>query len=310
MPRSSSRLVALLCLAGAVLFWGMSFAATKAALSSFSPMTVIWLRMAVASVVFAPFWRRLPRPQYRAGDWKLLALSGLLVPCLYYLFEGYAVRYTTSGQAGVVSSVVPLLAAAGAWLFLKERLSARSVIAIGISLVGVAMLSLGGTAQEASPNPVLGNLLEFMAMASYAGSMLVIKYLGTRYGAWLLTGLQCAVGAAFFLPGALASNPMTWAAATPTAWLSVLYLGVAVSLGAFGLYNTALLMMPAGRAALAINLVPAVAMLTGWLAFGETMSPVQLVASAVIIGAVVVGETGAAAGEAAVAEDLAALEQT
>lgn len=111
-------------LTGAVVFWGTSFAATKTALDSFAPMTVIWLRMCVAAIVIAPFLARIPRPRYRTGDWKLLAVSGLFIPCFYYLLEGYAIRFTTSSQAGVVSAVVPLLAAAGSMISIK-RLTER-----------------------------------------------------------------------------------------------------------------------------------------------------------------------------------------
>jgi drug/metabolite transporter (DMT)-like permease len=282
----------LLCLLGAVTFWGTSFAAIKSAMGSFSPMTVIWLRMALATVVFAPVWFFLPKPEYRRGDVKWLALITLLQPCVYYLAEGYAIRYTTSSAAGVISAIVPLLVGVGAWMFLREHLSARSIAAIGISLVGVAMLSLGGQAQASAPNPVLGNALELIAMVSAAGSMIALKHISGRYNPWFLTGLQAAVGAVFFLPGAIAGEPASWAAASPGAWGAVIYLGIVVSLGAFGLYNTAVTRMPANRAALAINLVPAVALLTGWLALGESLGPVQLAACGIIVGAVVLAETG------------------
>ena len=63
-----------------------------------------------------------------------------------------------------------------------------------------------------------------------------------------------------------------------------------MSLGAFGLYNSALKTMPATRAALAVNVVPAVAMLLGWLLLGEALTVWQLGACAVIVGAVVFAE--------------------
>jgi drug/metabolite transporter (DMT)-like permease len=286
------RYIPLLCLAGAVLFWGTSFVATKTALDSFEPMTAIGLRMAVASLVLAPWWLKIPRPRYERGDWKLLALLVALQPCLYYLFEGYAVRYTTSSQAGIVSAVVPLLVAAGAWMLLKERLSARGLVAIVVSLAGVAVLSLAGTAQASAPNPALGNLLELLAMVCAAAYMLVVRRLSGRYSPWLITGIQGLAGAVFFLPGVLASNLARVLAAPPSAWASIAYLGIFVTLGAFGLYNTAVAAMPASRAALSINLVPPVAMIAGWLVRGEGLSPLQLAACAVVVGAVVVGESG------------------
>jgi len=287
---SQARARPLLYLAGTVLFWGTSFAAIKTAYGSFSPMMVMWLRMTVATLVFLPFWRRVPRPQYRPGDWKFLTLAVLFIPCLYYLLEGYAVRLTTSSQAGVISAIMPLMVAAGAWLLLGERLSWQSGAGIGVSIIGVAILSSAGAAQEAAPMPALGNLLELGAMAAAAGSTLTVKHLSTRYDPWFLTGLQAAVGVVFFAPLAFASGTTGWLHASPQAWGAVIYLGTFCSLGAFGLYNSALKLMPASRAALAINLIPAVALLSGWIMLGEALTPLQLGACALIVGAVVFAE--------------------
>ena len=65
-----------------------------------------------------------------------------------------------------------------------------------------------------------------------------------------------------------------------------------MSLGSFGLYNSALKLMPASRASLAINLIPAIALLAGWAVRGESLSWVQFSACVVIVGAVVFAESG------------------
>lgn len=286
---------ALLYLGGAVLFWGTSFAVTKSAYSALPPMTVVWLRMMLAFVAFLPLLPRVKRPVHQPGDWKLLGMATLFLPCLYFLGEGFAIRYTTSSQAGVVAAVMPLIVAVSGWVVLRERPAARTVVAVAASIVGVAGLSLGGSAQASAPNPVLGNLLELGAMFAAAGATLTISRLSSRYDPLLITGLQMAVGSVFFAPLALASGPIDWAAVPASAWAAIAYLGIACGLAAFGLYNSALRLVPATRAALTINLVPVVALLTGWLALGETLSWLQIAACAIIIGAVVYAEARPAA---------------
>ena len=284
--------LALLCLTGAVLFWGMSFMATKTALDGgFSPMTVVWLRMAIASLVLAPFWTRIPKPDYRRGDIGWLVLVCLLQPGIYYLCENYAIGLTTSSQAGVISAIVPLLVAAGAWLFLHEHISGRTLGGIALSIGGVAALSLGASAGAHAPNPVLGNVLEVVAMVAAAGSMIALKHLVERYDPWLLTGIQALAGGVMFLPGALASDPRTWLAMPASAWWGVAYLGAFVSLGAFGLYATALAKLPASRAALAINAVPVVALITGWLVLGESLGALQAAGCLAIASGVALGQS-------------------
>lgn len=288
---------ALFYLGGAVLFWGTSFAVTKSAYSALPPMVVVWLRMMLALLAFLPLLPRVRRPVYQRGDWKLLGMATLFLPCLYFLGEGFAIRYTTSSQAGVVAAVMPLIVAVSGWVVLRERPASRTVVAVAASIVGVAGLSLGGSAQASAPNPVLGNLLELSAMFAAAGATLTISRLSSRYDPLLITGLQMAVGSMFFAPLALASGPIEWAAVPASAWAAIAYLGIACGLAAFGLYNSALRLVPATRAALTINLVPAVALVTGWLALGETMSWLQIAACAVIIGAVVYAEARPAMGK-------------
>lgn len=290
----NTRLLPLLCLAAAVLLWGTSFVAMKVALTGFPPLAVVFLRMALASGLMALFWRRVPKAGCEPGDVKWLVLVCLLQPCLYFLLESFAISLTTSAQAGMISSLVPLLVATGAWLFLGERLSARNVGGIVLSLVGVAWLSLTGQVDEHAPNPALGNLLELLAMCCAAGYMLLIKHLSSRFNSWHLTGLQAFAGVVFFLPGALFSGRSAWfftpLAIPAEAWLAVCYLGGIVTLGAFGLYNMAVARLPAAQAAASINLVPVVAVLSGWLLLGETMVPAQAGACAVILAGVLLGQ--------------------
>lgn len=295
-------LVPHLCLAGAVLLWGTSFVAMKYALTGFAPMAVIFLRMALASLIMTLFWGRVPRAGRQPGDLKWLGLVCLLQPCLYFLLEGYAVSLTTSAQAGMVSSLVPLLVAAGAFAFLGEALSARMVVGLCLSLSGVVWLSLSGAAGESAPNPALGNFLELLAMCCASGYMLVLKHLSTRYNSWQLTGLQVFAGAIFFLPAALLSSPQWLAdparalAAVPApAWLAVAYLGGVVTLGAFGLYNQAVTRLASAQAAASINLVPLVAVLAGWLLLGEALTPAQLAACGLILCGVLLGQMKAKA---------------
>ncbi|BCS89381.1 DMT family transporter [Pseudodesulfovibrio sediminis] len=284
--------IAPLCLAGAVLLWGTSFMATKAALSGFAPMAAMWLRMALASLVVLCIRNRIPAPRYQKGDWKVLSFLCLMQPCLYFLLEGYAVSLTTSSQAGMLSALVPLLVAVGAWIVLKEPMSFMGMTGLAVSIGGVVWLSLGGSPDVSAPNPALGNLLEVGALTCAAIYMVVMKRLSVRYSTWWLTGMQCVAGAIFFLPGIFLSGIGPVDAIPLSAWLAIGYLGLFVTLGAFGLYNMAMTYMSAGRAAIAINLVSPVALFAGWLMLGETMSPAQLGACGVVGLGVYMGRKG------------------
>lgn len=272
-----------LAVLGAVLLWGASFSAMRAALADLHPWSVMWLRMVVALACVLPLYRSVDLSMYRRGDWKLLLPAVVLQPCLYFWFESAALGLTTSAQAGVISASVPLLVAVGAWAALREALTMRTVWALLLSLAGVAVLSFSGQATESAPSPLLGNTLELGAMVCAAANMILIRFLGRRYGAWTLTVMQVVTGCLFFSPGALRLLDVPAGTFDTQLVLILLFLGAGVTLGAFSLYNWAITRMPAGTASAHINLIPVVAVTCGFLFLGETMSMVQLAAAGVVL---------------------------
>jgi drug/metabolite transporter (DMT)-like permease len=53
----------------------------------------------------------------------------------------------------------------------------------------------------------------------------------------------------------------------------------------------AVVRLPSAQAAASINLVPLVAVLSGWLLLGETLPPAQLCACGVILAGVLLGQS-------------------
>ncbi|MDG3088212.1 DMT family transporter [Vibrio hannami] len=135
---------------------------------------------------------------YQTGDWKLLIGMTLFEPCLYFVFEAQAIRFTSAGQAGMITSMLPLMVAVAAYFLLQERNTLRQWAGLFIAVIGVVWMTLSGTESEQAPNPVLGNLLEFGAMVMAVGYTLLIKHLIQRYSAFVLTALQSFVGTFFF----------------------------------------------------------------------------------------------------------------
>ncbi|XPV76632.1 MAG: DMT family transporter [Desulfovibrio sp.] len=288
----SPNFMPVMAVLGAVFLWGSAFAAMKYLVDGMHPMAVMWLRTGIATIVLTPFAARLTRPVKKGKDRKALALMALLMPCLYFLFESYALTFTSATQAGLVSASLPLMVAAGAGIFFKEKTTVAGWLGLALSMAGVVALTLTGKPTENASNPLLGNSLELIAMIAAAGYMLLVKRLSANYGPWTLTAVQNCVGCLFFMPGlyylfrdGLGPDPVTLL-------LVAGYLGAFVTLGAFGLYNVGMSKLPAGKASVFINLVPATSAFFGWVILGETLTFPQIVASAVIFGGVGLAQHG------------------
>src|SRR6185503_6870236 len=73
----------------------------------------------------------------------------------------------------------PVMVALGGRLFLRERLTARTVLAIGIAVAGLALLVSGGAV---GPHPVSGLLWALGSAAGYATVTLVTRGYAHRIG--------------------------------------------------------------------------------------------------------------------------------
>ncbi|UTH74920.1 DMT family transporter [Chromobacterium sp. IIBBL 290-4] len=284
-----------LALTLAMFLWSSAFIVLKYVFEFYSPLAVLFARMAIACLCLLPLamggrisWR------YRKGDWPWLLAMGLAEPCLYFLFEANALTLTSASQAGVVTATLPMLMAIGARVFLGERQPAQTWCGIALSFAGVIWLSLDTQAGLGSPDPSLGNLLEFCAMVCACGYVLIAKRMSTRYSPLAITGIQTVTGCVWF--GLAMLTPWGhWPSQLhllPSLW--VVYLGAVITLGAYGLYTWAVSRIPVARAGAFNNLIPVFTVLLAWLLLNEQFQPWQGAAGALVFAGVWLSQRRAA----------------
>ena len=286
MRRDDPRFLPYVGLISAMVLWASSFVALKVAFTAYDPMYVIFGPMFVAALCLFPALRRTDHVRYRKGDWKYLLFMGFCEPCLYYIFESQALMRTSASQAGMIVAMLPLMTAVAAHFALKEKVGRRAMAGFALAIVGAVWLSAAAEQTEHAPAPVLGNVLEFVAMACATGYMVTMKHLSVRYSPVFITALQATMGSVFYLP--LLALPTT---AQPQGFamlpfLAILYLGTFVTIGGYGLYNYGTSKIPVNQSTAFTNLIPVITLFLGWLLLGETFTAQQYAASALVLAGV------------------------
>ncbi|WP_319542796.1 DMT family transporter [uncultured Pseudodesulfovibrio sp.] len=292
MFKTTGKTQAFLALGVAVLLWSSSFIVLKFAFQHFDPMVVIFGRMFIASLCFLLVFKNLKNIDYRPGDWKLLIFMGICEPGFYFIFEAMALTYTDASQAGMICALLPLMVAVVARFALGEPLTRRMVVSFGLAIVGAIILSAAADSTATASNPILGNFLEFMAMVCAVGYMISLKKLTPRYNPWFLTMIQAFIGAIFYFP--LLFLPST---TLPTSFdlfgiSTIVYLGIMVTILAYGLYNYGMSKIPVGQASSFINLIPVITLILGALFLKERLNWIQYGASVLVIVGVYVSQGG------------------
>lgn len=121
--------------------WGSATVMSKGALAALSPLVLVTLQLS-ASVAFLGIAVAVTgqRVVIDAGA-RRAAVSGLLEPGLAYAVGTFGLMLTTAGNASLIATTEPLIIVGLAWLFLRERVEARTVLAIIAAMTGVAIVT-------------------------------------------------------------------------------------------------------------------------------------------------------------------------
>lgn len=268
-----------------MLFWGLSFVATKVALETFPTFTLVFCRFALASSFFLMILVRKGIPALSAKDHGRILLVALFEPGLYFVFETIGLQYTSAAKASLIIATVPLFVMIFAFFFLRERTNLASFLGIGVSLFGIFLLiradphfawSLGTS--------FLGDLLIFGAVLSAALYTVTARTAGRKTSALSVTGLQMCYGALFYFPAFLWELPsLKWSAFSARSVAALLYLALFASIGAFFCYNYALSRIPATKASVFVNGIPVITTLAAWALLGEMLTPLQMAGGALVL---------------------------
>ena len=273
---------AWLAVALTVVLWASAFAAIRAALEGFTAMELSVLRLVVASLalaVVAP-WFGLRRPAVR--DLLPLLACGALGMSAYQLLLNYGEVSVTAGTAALLVSTGPIFVALLAAVFLRERVSARARLGIGVAFAGALVIALG---QGGGVTLSGGAVLVLAAAVSQAAFFVVQKPLLARYTAFEVTAYAMWLGTVLLLPfGAGVPGAVADAGLEPL--VAVALLGVGASAVGFIAWAFALARLPVSTASSALYSVPVVAILVALVWLGELPSAASVIGGALALAGV------------------------
>lgn len=287
--KNPNEIFAYISLIIAVILYGTTLTATKVCLQYYSTPTLMMFRMVISSLLFLPFFFTVYKNvKIEKFDIKLVLFMMICEPCLYFIFETNALKYTSSGQAGIVSSLEPIFIVMGARIVLKERLPKLAYYGLFMGLIGAICLSMFSDVNELAPRPILGNLLELCAIVLTDMSIITTKYLMDRYPPFFLAGIQVLGGGVFFTILNLFTGH-SFAIVPNISAVIVLYLGI-LTVVAYALYNYSICTLSASKASPFLFLLPVAAVFFGWFFLGETFNLYQFLACAFIFAGIYVSQ--------------------
>lgn len=287
-----------------MLFFGISFIASKYALMIFQPVSIILFRAIIASGLLVLTARhRGVRLKLERREVPLFLLLALFQPFAYFLGETYGLKLVSASTASIIIATIPLFTPFASAPLLGEKLSLKAVLGLALSFAGVWFIVTAGSMDSApgSDLSLPGLMLMLVAVLAAVGYSVVVKTIDLHRSPLVIVTWQHIFGVVMLIPVFLITDlrglispdhPVKQAGAEVLfpAMGSLIFLALFASTLAFLFYSNGIRKLGAGRANVFTNTVPIFTAITAFLLLGEQFPPEKLLGMALVIGGVSISQ--------------------
>lgn len=280
-----------LALGAIYLIWGSTYLAIRFAIGTIPPFLMAGSRNLAAGLIMYAWARYRGAPSPSRGHWVGAGIVGALL-----LLGGngtlvWAQQRVPSGVAALLIATVPFWIVLLDWLWQKGKRPGSRVVG-GLSLGFAGIILLLGQGKLTGPGHIdtLGAAAVLFAALSWAVGSLYSRRAKLPDSPFLITGMQMLSGGVLTLLAGFANGEaarLEWGAISLLSFSSWAYLVIFGSMVGFTCYIWLLRVAPAERVATYAYVNPVVAVFLGWAFAGESLTPQTILASGVIITAVV-----------------------
>jgi drug/metabolite transporter (DMT)-like permease len=275
----------------------VSFVATKVALDSAPPWTVVSLRMLMAAACFALWLLLQGRNRRRPSHRQLAALFGLSFAGtgLHYGTQTVGLQWTTASNGSLYAVTGPIFIALLAWVVLGERLTPRRILGIALAVAGViSVIGVEAVLQFQIGN-LVGDALVLFSIFLFAVFAVAGKRITDDLGPVSVTAWVTLFGAAWMLPiGGLEVHLTGFelGSVAPAGWMAIAFLGLGCTFLAVLSFFTGLRQTDSQTAGVYLYAVPPITALVAWAGLGERLDLGFFLGAVLILCGVRLTETG------------------
>lgn len=275
----------------AQIFWGISFVWTKELLNhNFNVVFVITVRLLISfALLLAIAMATKQLEKIRREDYGKFFLLAFFEPFLYFIGENYGLKLVDASYAAIFIAIIPIIVPFGLFFFYKKRISWTVLLGVFVSIVGIAIISLGNSV--VGTFNVTGVLLLLLAVFSAVGyNMMLFRLL--HYKPITIIIYQNIIAAVLYVPMFLTVDKSELAAMqwTPYTVLALVMLAVFCSSIAFMGYSYAVKNIEISRANVFTNAIPVITIMFAVIIGQETLTFNKIIGMIVVLSGVLISQ--------------------
>jgi len=281
----------------ACFFWAASFIATKKALVSAPPLTVVNLRLLISSFCFLT-WILVRRKgfDFRVSLLRTLIVLSLFGTGLHYGIQTMGLKFTTASNGSVYAVTGPITITLIAALFLGETITLKKATGILIAITGVVMVMGLRTVLEFDlRGHLLGDLLVFASIFMWGIFTVLGKKMTEVMRPADLTAVITWIGTVYMIPFSVyevRGSTFQFSDIALEGWISIGFLGIFCSFLSTLLYLHALSRMESQKVGVYLYTIPPMTYVIAAVVLGERMGGHLLIGTVIVLAGVYLTEKG------------------
>lgn len=267
----------------AVIFWGSSFIATKILLNEIKPVTIIILRLIIASLLLASIAvvaKRNFSLNVKSHSW-IFVLALIAVFHLWIQVTG--LQYTTAANTGWIIGTAPVFMTIMGLIFFKEKITILSFGGIVLSVFGLLMLIGKGDISNIGLIENKGDLLVLGSAFTWGAYSMVNKKISLSYSPLMTILYLFLMMAVIIIPFNLDMETISSVIhLSSIGWMMVLFLGLFCSGISYVMWAQALRDMESAKVGSFLYLEPLVTVIAAWFFLSEEITLLMILSGLLI----------------------------
>jgi drug/metabolite transporter (DMT)-like permease len=258
------------------------YVVSKVVLDVIPPFTLLTIRLVMGALVLAAVTLLSGKKNFGRDHFRSSLLVGFVGYGISLAFQFVGTKLSTASNGALVTSATPAFVLLFAPLLLNERPTARHVIALIASTLGVLAV-IDPRRADFSSSLFLGNLSLLSAALTWALYSVLVRKVSANVDLLASASVMLAAGVpSSILFSVFELKTQAVGEITLGIMAGVLFLGIISTALAMLLWNYAFAQLPAASASLTFFAQPVVGILLGWFFLGEKITPLFLLGGVLI----------------------------
>lgn len=275
-----------------IVVWGTTFLSTKVLLKSFDPVMILVMRLVICIFLLIILYPKIFMVEKRIHE-LLFAGAGASGICYYFLFENFALKYTSASNVGVIVSMAPMFTMIFCTIaFRNQKIKWNFIVGFVIAILGIILISFNGN-KSFGLNPK-GDILALIAMVMWGiYSVFVQKISMLGYGGIGTTRKIMYYGLLFLIPFIfiMKCDFNYRALSNYKNILNLLFLGVFASTMCFVFWNYAVRTIGSMKTTIYLYISPAITLIASVIIIHEDINYISVIGMLMsVIGLVFSGD--------------------